>query len=193
MGKGGRKRGRATSIGCLLYTPQLVTEPQPRHVPWLGIEPTRKTSGFAEDAQPTEQHLPGLHFPLSSSCVPNLIRNQFTREPEKSGLLRQNPWRWSREREGKRLRAIGKCQALNLSLFCYQTEGDCLPVCIKAQYDRNRSSQPRKEGFIKEMALFPESQVAHAQRPGFPMASKGWIIRRKIVNRGDKGSQGRLC
>ena len=39
-GKGGRKRGRETSkCGCLLHTPYWGPGPQPRHVPWLGIEP----------------------------------------------------------------------------------------------------------------------------------------------------------
>ena len=38
-GKGGRKRGRETSLcGCLLHTPYWGLGPQPRHVPWLGIE-----------------------------------------------------------------------------------------------------------------------------------------------------------
>ena len=38
-GKGRRKRGRETSMcGCLSYTPYWGPGPQPRHVPWLGIE-----------------------------------------------------------------------------------------------------------------------------------------------------------
>ena len=39
--KGGRKRGRETlaSIYCLLHAPNWGPGPQPRHVPWLGIEP----------------------------------------------------------------------------------------------------------------------------------------------------------
>ena len=38
-GKGGRKRGRETSIGCLSCAPDRGPVPQPRLVPWLGIEP----------------------------------------------------------------------------------------------------------------------------------------------------------
>ena len=39
-GEGGRKRGRETSMcGCLLSTPNWGPGLQPRHVPWLGIEP----------------------------------------------------------------------------------------------------------------------------------------------------------
>ena len=44
-GKGGRKRGRETPctrdtlIGCLLHTPNRGPGLQPRHVPWLGLEP----------------------------------------------------------------------------------------------------------------------------------------------------------
>ena len=38
-GKGGRKRGRATSMcGCLSHAPYWGPCLQPRHVPWLGIE-----------------------------------------------------------------------------------------------------------------------------------------------------------
>ena len=38
--KGGRKRGRETSMcGCLSHAPYWGPGPQPRHVPWLGIEP----------------------------------------------------------------------------------------------------------------------------------------------------------
>ena len=36
---------RETSIGCLLYAPRQGPNPQPRHVPWLGIKP--KTFHFA--------------------------------------------------------------------------------------------------------------------------------------------------
>ena len=38
-GKGGRKRGTETSMcGCLSRAPLRGPDPQPRHVPWLGIE-----------------------------------------------------------------------------------------------------------------------------------------------------------
>ena len=38
-GKGGRKRRRETSMsGCLSSAPYWVPGPQPRHVPWLGIQ-----------------------------------------------------------------------------------------------------------------------------------------------------------
>ena len=39
-GKGGRKRGRETSVcGCFSHTPYWGPGLQPRHVPWLGIQP----------------------------------------------------------------------------------------------------------------------------------------------------------
>ena len=39
-GKGGRKSGRKTSMcGCPSCGPHWGPGPQPRHVPWLGIEP----------------------------------------------------------------------------------------------------------------------------------------------------------
>ena len=39
-GKGGRKRGRETSMcGCLSHAPHWGSGWQPGHVPWLGIEP----------------------------------------------------------------------------------------------------------------------------------------------------------
>ena len=39
-GKGGKKRGREAPIcGCLLHVPHWGPGLQPRHVPWLGIEP----------------------------------------------------------------------------------------------------------------------------------------------------------
>ena len=38
--KEGRKRGRETSMcGCFSHIPNWGRDPQPRHVPWLGIEP----------------------------------------------------------------------------------------------------------------------------------------------------------
>ena len=64
-GKGGRKRGRETSMcGCLQCTPYWGPDPQPRHVPWLGIQPA--TLWFAVQnslywATPARA--------LSSSCI----------------------------------------------------------------------------------------------------------------------------
>ena len=58
-GKGRRKRGRETSMcGWLLYTPYWGPSPQPRHVPWLGIELV--TLWFAGRHSITETHQPGL-------------------------------------------------------------------------------------------------------------------------------------
>ena len=58
-GKRRRKRGRETSIcGCLSHTPYWGPGLQPRHVPWLGIEPV--TLWFTVDTQSTELHQPGL-------------------------------------------------------------------------------------------------------------------------------------
>ena len=49
---------REMSIGCLLYTPYWRPGPQPRHVPWQGIELT--TFQFAGQWFPTEPQQPGL-------------------------------------------------------------------------------------------------------------------------------------
>ena len=60
-GKGGRKRGVETSMcGCLSHVPNGEPGPQPRHVPWLGINqwPFSSQAG----AQSTEPHQPGLSF-----------------------------------------------------------------------------------------------------------------------------------
>ena len=57
-GKGGRKRGRETSIcGCLSRGPHWGPGLQPRHVPWLGIELV--TLWFTARAQSTELYQPG--------------------------------------------------------------------------------------------------------------------------------------
>ena len=54
-GKGGRKRGRETSIyGWLSHSPYWGPGLQPRQVPWLGIKPA--TLCFTAHAQPTELH-----------------------------------------------------------------------------------------------------------------------------------------
>ena len=46
--------------GCLSSVPYWGPGPHPRHVPWLGIEPT--ALWFAALAQSTEPHQPGLLF-----------------------------------------------------------------------------------------------------------------------------------
>ena len=56
-GKGGRKRGRETSLcGCLSCGPHWGSVPQPRHVPRLGIELV--TPWFTARAQSTELYIP---------------------------------------------------------------------------------------------------------------------------------------
>ena len=58
-GKGGRKRGRETSVcGCLLSAPYPGPGPQPRYVPWLGIKAV--TLWCSSGTQATEPHQPGL-------------------------------------------------------------------------------------------------------------------------------------
>ena len=53
----GRERGRETSMhGCFSHAPYWGPGPQPRHVPWLGIQPA--TLCFT-GAQSTERHQPG--------------------------------------------------------------------------------------------------------------------------------------
>ena len=56
-----RKRRRETSMcGCLSVAPHWGPGLQPRHVPWLGIEPT--TLYFAARAQSTQLYQPGQNF-----------------------------------------------------------------------------------------------------------------------------------
>ena len=61
-GKGGRKRGRETSLCvCLSHVPSWGPGLQPRHVPWLEIKPA--TLCFAVCfTQSTEPYHPGLIF-----------------------------------------------------------------------------------------------------------------------------------
>ena len=67
-GKGGRKRGRETSMcGCLSGGAHWGPGPQPRHVPWLGIE--LATLWFPACVQLTEVHQPGLDFLFLRLCV----------------------------------------------------------------------------------------------------------------------------
>ena len=57
------ERGRETSMcGCLSHGPHWGPGLQPRHVPWLGIEPA--TVWFTACAQSTEPHQPGLYMLL---------------------------------------------------------------------------------------------------------------------------------
>ena len=59
--KGGRKRGRETSMcGCLSGTPYRGPGRQPRHMPWQGIE--LATLWFTACTQSTEPHQPGPLF-----------------------------------------------------------------------------------------------------------------------------------
>ena len=59
-GKGGRKRGRETSMcGCLSDDPHWGPGLQPRYMPSLGINPA--TLWFAAHAESTELHQPGLN------------------------------------------------------------------------------------------------------------------------------------
>ena len=60
-----REKGRERNInmremGCLLHTPDWELGLQPRHVPWLGIEPV--IFGSQAGTQSTEPHQPGLFF-----------------------------------------------------------------------------------------------------------------------------------
>ena len=53
--------------GCLSHGPHCGPGPQPRHVPWLGIEPV--TLWFAALAQSTELHQPGHTFILLKTPI----------------------------------------------------------------------------------------------------------------------------
>ena len=66
-GKGERKRGREASMcGCLLCAPSWGLGLQPRHVPWLEIEPV--TLWFTGWHSTTEPHQPGLMYYFCSVC-----------------------------------------------------------------------------------------------------------------------------
>ena len=70
----GREKEREISIcGCLSCGPRWGPGPQPRHVPWLGIE--RKTLWFAAHAQSTELHQPGPDLPISDRISKNSQKN----------------------------------------------------------------------------------------------------------------------
>ena len=55
---GERERVCVVNVCCLLHAPHWGPSPQPRHVPWLGIELV--TAWFTAYAQSTELHQPGL-------------------------------------------------------------------------------------------------------------------------------------
>ena len=59
-GRSGEREGEKCqcAISCLSHTPSWGPGPQPRHVPWLGIEPA--TVGSQAGTQSTEPHQPGL-------------------------------------------------------------------------------------------------------------------------------------
>ena len=63
-GKGDRKKGRRTSMcGCFLNAPRQELGPQPRHVPWLGIEPvTLWFAGWCSIHWATPAQDPSYHF-----------------------------------------------------------------------------------------------------------------------------------
>ena len=54
------KRGRETLIGCLSHTPNWVSGPQPRRVPWS--KSNQWCFSLQGDAQPTQPHRPGLEI-----------------------------------------------------------------------------------------------------------------------------------
>ena len=73
-GKGGRKKGRETSMcGWLSCAPNWGPGPQPRHVPWLGVEPV--TLWFAGQhsvhwATPAR----AIYISIYSLCFPYLCK-----------------------------------------------------------------------------------------------------------------------
>ena len=60
--EGKREREKYQHVVASHVAPHWGPGPQPRHVPWLGIEPA--TPGFIAQAQSTELHQPGLLFLL---------------------------------------------------------------------------------------------------------------------------------
>ena len=70
--------------GCLLHTPYWRPGPQPRHVPWLEIEPG--PFGSQASAQSMEPHQPGLfdsfYDILEKEKLDNKNYKWFTGVPE---------------------------------------------------------------------------------------------------------------
>ena len=62
--------------GCLLHAPCWGPGPQPRNVPWLGIEP--EPFGSQACAQPTELHQPGLSFWILNSQTISYLKIKKT-------------------------------------------------------------------------------------------------------------------
>ena len=93
-GKGGRKRGRETSVcGCLSRAPSWGPDPQPRHVPWLGIE--LATFGLQASTPSTEPHQPGPHS-ISYSLLINASFKWFTKQiPQHRGSLSMGLFIWN--------------------------------------------------------------------------------------------------
>ena len=82
--KGGRKRGRETSMcGCLSCAPYWEPGPQPRHLLWLGIEPatlwfaSQHSIHWATPARTRSIILNRPHWKLSKCPPTNKQRNNM--------------------------------------------------------------------------------------------------------------------
>ena len=73
VGKGGRKRGRETSVSCLWHTPNQGPGPQP------GMCPDQKSNeqpfNLQDHAQPTEPHQSGLALFMNDILAPIISYN----------------------------------------------------------------------------------------------------------------------
>ena len=77
--EGWRKRGRETSVcGCVSHMPYWGPGPQPRHVPWLGIEPATLCFPGQWASQSNELHQPGPDW-FSLKVAENIGGNMVIR------------------------------------------------------------------------------------------------------------------
>lgn len=103
--KGGRKTGRETSVGCLLFAPKWGPELQPRHVTWQGTEPM--TSGSQPCVQSTEPYQPGwcysflyflcnsqplFYIPASTTAWNAFLSPSFHSHSSQSTYSGSQPW-----------------------------------------------------------------------------------------------------
>ena len=94
--KGGRKRGRETSMcGCLLHAPYWGPGLHPRHVPWLGIElVTLWFTGWHSIHWATPVSTEKEFLPSKTSTQwegrPNITTNQYYNKPIITCIRRTN-------------------------------------------------------------------------------------------------------
>ena len=92
-GEGGRKREGETSMcGCLSHTPHWEPGPQPRHVPWLGIEPaTHWLTGWHSIHWATPARADSTIFDLDLTYFLRSVDNDDSKTPNGSSSNKSKP------------------------------------------------------------------------------------------------------